>query len=288
MNNTGKAFLAVASLALISGLGWWALDRGQQVTGVPQAQSSASGGAGISVHTVDPDWLNEIDASIRLLSESLSASGNIGGAIALIDVLDARIARQPAQARLAPLRRALTADREKLVAARGVDVTAAATLIDQMVLDVDSLVLISAPKPLTAPKPKQPVKPAATGLPTWDELLAGLKFRFSEVVQIRRVENPEAVFLTPEQGSLVAERLRLRLLSARLALVSRQERVFQQDIGQAEKILAQAFDPQNEMVARHRRSMVGLKAIADKLSLPTLLAPAAVEALKRELAKPAS
>jgi uncharacterized protein HemX len=92
------------------------------------------------------------------------------------------------------------------------------------------------------------------------------------MVRIRRVENPEAIFLSPEQGALVTERLRLRLLSARIALVARQDKIFAQDIGQAEKILAEVFESQNSRVMAHRKTLASIKGLIEKIPLPTSLA----------------
>ncbi|MBU3720435.1 MAG: hypothetical protein FGM22_06710, partial [Burkholderiaceae bacterium] len=103
----------------------------------------------------------------------------------------------------------------------------------------------------------------------------------SDMVRIRRVENPEAVFLTPEQGALVTERLRLRLLSAKIALVSRQDKIFAQDIAQAEKILGDVFDPQSPKVASHRKTLSALNLLAEKIPLPSRLAlTEALEAIR--------
>jgi uroporphyrin-III C-methyltransferase len=49
-------------------------------------------------------------------------------------------------------------------------------------------------------------------------------------VQIRRVDGNEAMLLPPDQAYFLRENLRLRLLSARLALLAQDEAAFQADL----------------------------------------------------------
>ena len=57
------------------------------------------------------------------------------------------------------------------------------------------------------------------GQEVWTEL--------KRLVQIRRVDGNEAVLLPPDQAYFLRENLRLRLLSARLALLSQDQAAFQ-------------------------------------------------------------
>lgn len=307
MNNIGKTAAAGVALAALLGTGWWVIDQGQITPDAlpgaretPAALLPPADTLRAEYKALSPEWVGEIDASIRLLTESLSMSGNIAASIALLDVLDARVARHEAKTLLAPLRAALASDREKLNAARVLDIAGVAATLDRMAIDIDTLPLLAARKPLlnrssaspgtvgsdaggTAPAPQ-------SALPAWQGLWDALVARVSEVVQVRRVDNPQALLLTPEQSALVAERLRLRLLSARLALVSRQESVFLHDIGTAEKLLLQIFDPQDARVIEHQKSLTQFSQLSGRLSVPAgLKAPVAMEQLRQQLAvKPSS
>lgn len=276
MSTIGKTLLAIISLLLLLAMGWWALDR------------APMDGQRSSVDEIDPQWVAEMQASTRLLSDSLLITGNIKGALAMLDVLDARIARQPAKEKLVPVRLALAADRQRLMAAGALDLNEAAMQIEAIILDIDSLPLISTPRPLKAAPSDAERLAEDWGFPSFKDIIAGLQSKLSEMIRIRRVENPEAVFLTPEQGALVTERLRLRLLSARLALISRQDKVFALDIAQAEKILGDVFDPKNSKVISHKKTLAALSAVAQKMPLPPKLALSdALEALKPAESAPA-
>src|SRR5260363_410305 len=53
----------------------------------------------------------------------------------------------------------------------------------------------------------------------WERFSAGIAQQWSGLVQMRRIDRDHALLITPEQGLLARENLKLRLLSARLALL---------------------------------------------------------------------
>jgi len=233
-----------------------------------------------SVAMPSVDLLNELEASLRFVSETVAVNGNISVGVALVDMLDARLARLPNPGIWAEMRKALAADRQTLVQLQSVDIVALARQLDLIVADIDQLPLISAPRPLMdRSQPK--ASPSTGALAAWQEILNGLQSRLADVIRIRRVENPEAVFLTPEQGTLVAERLRLRLISARFALISRQDKLLESDIAQSLKILEQAFDTEHERVRMHRETLRNVVKTAGTLKPMTpMSAFAALGALR--------
>ena len=278
MNTTGKTLLSAFVLAVLLGGGWWLMDRDHPSGPSGPAVEPIANAASVAMPSVD--LLNELEASLRFVSETVAVNGNISVGIALVDVLDARLARLPNPGMWAELRKALAADRQTLAQLQSVDIVALARQLDVIVADIDQLPLISAPRPLM--ERSQPKASPPTGaLPAWQEILNGLESRLADVIRIRRVENPEAVFLTPEQGALVAERLRLRLISARFALISRQDKLLESDIAQSLKILEQAFDTEHERVRMHRETLRNVVKTAGTLKPMTpMSAFAALGALR--------
>lgn len=74
---------------------------------------------------------------------------------------------------------------------------------------------------------------------TWGEVRS--------LVRLSRVDNPESVLASPDQVFFLRENLKLRLLNARLSLLSRQFDVAQSDLRDAQRVLDRYFD------AGHRR-----------------------------------
>jgi uroporphyrin-3 C-methyltransferase len=60
---------------------------------------------------------------------------------------------------------------------------------------------------------------------------------------VSRIDQPEAVLLAPEQGFFLRENLKLKLLNARLALLSRQTESARADVAAASAALNRYFDP---------------------------------------------
>jgi uroporphyrin-3 C-methyltransferase/uroporphyrinogen III methyltransferase/synthase len=59
---------------------------------------------------------------------------------------------------------------------------------------------------------------------------------------VRTVDNPDALMLSPSESYFVRENLKLRLLNARLALLSRNEGTFRDDLNTAQQQLVKYFD----------------------------------------------
>ena len=70
--------------------------------------------------------------------------------------------------------------------------------------------------------------------PVWAEVRA--------LVRVTRIDRPEAALLAPEQAAFLRENLKLRVLNARLALLSRQFDIAQSDLAVAQSMLDKFFD----------------------------------------------
>lgn len=134
---------------------------------------------------------------------------------------------------------------------------------------------------------------AATG--AWDQVLReatqwslkGLSAAWTELrglVRITRIDNPEAVLSSPEQQYFLRENLKLRLLNARLALLSRQFDVAQSDLQDAQRALERYFDPSSRRVVSTLELLRQVGQLSRQVSLPrpdeTLAALAAVNTLR--------
>ena len=68
----------------------------------------------------------------------------------------------------------------------------------------------------------------------WDEVRS--------LVRVTRIDHPDAALLAPDQAFFVKENLKLRLLNARLALLSRQFDTAQSDLQVSQAWLDRYFD----------------------------------------------
>ncbi len=88
------------------------------------------------------------------------------------------------------------------------------------------------------------------------------------LVRVTRIDHPEAMLLTPEQAFFVRENLKLRLLNARLALLSRQFDVVQSDLAQARTSLDRYFDRNTRRVVAASEQMAAIAAQSRQVPLP--------------------
>ncbi len=219
--------------------------------------------------------LSEVEQILLLASQQLSLGANVQAALAGLQVADAKLARLD-RPQLAALRRALARDMDRLKAVPYVDVAGISIKLDQMIAAIDELPLAKderLPPPATdAPPPDEPA---------WVRLLRGMWSDVKNVIRIEVSDRPAAPLVTPQQSFFLRENLRLRLLSARLALLARDERAFHADIQAAGAWLRQYFDAKSKPVQTALATLAQHAAIAMPTELPDLSASVdAVRALK--------
>ncbi len=84
-------------------------------------------------------------------------------------------------------------------------------------------------------------KLSLTGLA--QRVLGGVRDESRKLLRVSRIDYPEAALLSPEQSFFLRENLKLRLLNARLSLLSRQTESARSDLQNASAWMARYFDP---------------------------------------------
>jgi uroporphyrin-3 C-methyltransferase/uroporphyrinogen III methyltransferase/synthase len=249
------------------------------------------------------DWaLAEVEQILSVASQQLQLAGNVQGAIIGLQNADNRLARAD-KPQFIGLRRVIQRDLERLNALPNVDLAGNALRIDSLVSMVDSLPLLSDEKP--APRPRLDAQVQESALPElaartntaggvnlplnlppnaqaneadWGERLsdalrhaaAEVWQEFQQLVHIRRVDQPNALLLAPDQIYFVRENLKLRLLNARLALLARQETTYRADLLRAQESLQQYFDTRSKQTIAALTLMKQIQASNTVVELPTL------------------
>lgn len=99
-------------------------------------------------------------------------------------------------------------------------------------------------------------------------LLAHVWGEVKSLVRVTRIDNPDAMLLAPEQAWFLRENLKLRLLNARLALLSRQFDAAQLDLREAQTMLDRYFDGSVRRVQQGRELLRQVAAEARAVSVP--------------------
>jgi uncharacterized protein HemX len=221
------------------------------------------------------DWvLAEIEQVLTIASQQLQLVGNAPVALAALQAADARLARS-GRAQFLPLRKAFARDIERLKAAPGLDVPGIAVKIDHMIAGVDSLPLAQDMRPQPATAEKMPAESLWSGLV--EELLGELR----QLVRIQKMDGAEAVLLSPSQAYFLRENLKLRLLNARIALLTRDEAAYRSDLDAAAASLERYVDTRSGAAASMAANLKELRSAGVGPLFPTMTESlAAVRAYK--------
>ncbi|KAB2319588.1 heme biosynthesis operon protein HemX [Betaproteobacteria bacterium SCN1] len=218
------------------------------------------------------EWtLAEIEQVLLTAAQQLQLTGNVKAAIVALEGADVRLQRLN-KPQFTELRRAIAADLAKLRAVPSLDEVGASARIEALVAQHASWPLASAQGSEAVPAPRT-VNALSLGQELWGEL--------KRLVQIRRVEGNEAVLLPPDQAYFLRENLRLRLLSARLALMGQDEAAFRADLQAARDMLTRYFNTRDAGVAAALKEIHWLSRLNIEVKLPGIDASlAALEAYK--------
>jgi len=215
--------------------------------------------------------LAEIEQVLLTAAQQLQLAGNVKAAIIALEGADTRLQRLN-KPQFTALRRAIASDLANLRAVPSVDEVGASARIEALVAHHASWPLASAQASEAVPAPRS-MQAASFGQELWAEL--------KHLVQIRRVEGNEAVLLPPDQAYFLRENLRLRLLSARLALMSQDQAAFQADLRAVSHMLERYFNTRDAGVADAIKEVKRLSSLQIAIKLPGIDASlAALDAYK--------
>jgi uroporphyrin-3 C-methyltransferase/uroporphyrinogen III methyltransferase/synthase len=234
------------------------------------------------------EWaLSEVEQVLSTASQQLQLAGNVQGALIALQNADRSLSRSD-KPQFIIVRRAIAADMEKLKATPAVDLAGVAVRLDSVIAQVDTLPLLSDEKPLLPAAPvraqraQQHTAPAAPTTPavslgigermiaTWRNWSEEMWDDVRQLIRVRSVNTPEALMLSPDQNYFVRENLKLRLLNARLALLSRDETTFASDLAAAQQTLDKYFDTRARTTQQAQAALRQVQANNLAIEMPTL------------------
>lgn len=227
----------------------------------------------------DENVLADIDAALRVAVQHSAITGSVDPLVAALRQADERLGRH-AQPRLERVRRAVAQDLDRARTAGAVDVPMLSLRLDEIIRQVDELPLLSALDRKGAaraqPRPAAAAASAASAPTGWAGGLGAGWSTFVErawnevrtLVRVTRIEVPEAMLVAPEQLFFLRENLKLRLLNARLALLSRQFDIAQSDLRDAQSALERYFDRSSRRVASAMDTVRQVTAQARVVTVP--------------------
>ena len=212
------------------------------------------------------EWaLAEIEQVLSTASQQLQLAGNVPGALIALQNADRSLSRSD-KPQFITIRRAIAKDLDKLKALPSVDSVGLALRLDNVMAQVDTLPMLADEKPTLPAAPEKKTRaaakpavaardgkaaaaPAEEGSPwlhqaqdVWNSWSSEMWTDVRQLIRVRSVDTPDALMLSPSQAYFLRENLKLRLLNARMALLSRNETAFRSDLIAAQEALNKYFD----------------------------------------------
>lgn len=205
--------------------------------------------------------LAEIEQVLLTAAQQLQLAANVHAAIIALESADQRLQRL-SKPQLTPLRRAIAADLARLRATPQLDTIGLSAKLEALSTQQRKWPLASA----HARTSRTPETTAQAARHFGDEIWSELK----SIVQVRRMGANESVLLPPEQEYFLRENLKLRLLSARLALLLQDQSGYHADISAAEKMLAQYFNHRDDGVEAAMNELKRLGSLRIAVKVPDI------------------
>jgi uroporphyrin-3 C-methyltransferase len=213
----------------------------------------------------DQTALAEVEQMLMIAGQQLQLSANVKAALIAMQHADNRLQRLDRPA-LAGLRKSINHDIDKLRALPIIDAASINTRIDSVVAEIDTLPLsqdirAQAEKPLPVP---------AVAENAWNKFWRELWQEAKQLVRIENTQKQELPLLSPTQTFFLRENLRIRLLSARLALLSHDEVSYKRDLKNAQDWIKLYFDTQSKDSAQALATLQKLAASNINIDLPDI------------------
>jgi uroporphyrin-3 C-methyltransferase/uroporphyrinogen III methyltransferase/synthase len=247
------------------------------------------------------DWaLAEIEQVLSTASQQLQLAGNVPGALIALQNADRSLSRSD-KPQFIVIRRAIAKDIDRLKALPLLDTTGITLRLDSLISEVDGMPLLSDEKPslpATQPKPVRRVDPkapvtngrgrdsqwTATLEDKWQSWSDEMWGEVRQLIRVRTVDTPDALLLSPTQAYYARENLKLRLLNARLALLSRNEGAFRSDLIAAQDEIGKYFDTRAKQTQVAQALLKQVQGSNLSIDMPTLAE--SLNAVRNYKAKP--
>ena len=210
----------------------------------------------------------EVEQLLTIANQQLQLSSNVKSAL---------LALQAAQKRLEPLdlpravqlRETLALEIESLRDIPQLDMLSLSAQLTQLSELCGKLPLISERQPtLNASTAQQ--KPAVESMSPLQKLIQPLWEDIKNLVTVERINKPEPPLLATDQAFYLRENIRLRLLTARIALLQHDEATYKADLNTVKNWLSEYFDTRHPDTIKAFNLLKKLSSNKISMELPQL------------------
>ena len=190
-------------------------------------------------------WLvDEIEFSLNVATQQLLLTGNKEATIKSLKSIESRL-NQFDKPELVPLKQAISSDLIALSqGASNVNVTSTAVMISSLESRVDGLKTLLEG---VLTKPEAPEAASNPKLSWWQNVWNGIKGSFKGLVEVRKLDNKDAMLISPEQSEYLKENIRLHLVSARIALMQQQSELYKSELQAVDTAIRTYYDTNDSL-----------------------------------------
>ena len=215
----------------------------------------------------DDNLVVEIDSAVRLAQQQAQMTGNVDLLLAALKTADQRITRA-AQPRLTPLQRAIVRDIDRLKTKTIADTPSLLIKMDELIRLTDDLPTANAAPISLVNNVSLRRQPEEELGDWWLRLWESVQNEVRGLVQVSRIDAPEAVLIAPEQAFFLRENLKLHLLNARLGLLARQAEWVNGDLESAATSIERYFAISTRRVQTAKNLLEQLRSQTKNLEVP--------------------
>lgn len=180
--------------------------------------------------------VTEAEQLMVIANQQLQLASNVKSALLALQTAYSRLQSLDSKEALA-LRESLAQDITKLQNLPLVDVAEMSAQLEELARNVDKLTLVSD----RHPKPKKSATKDENAN-VWAKLTQEVWQDMRNIIRLERIDRPEPPLLDPEQVFFLKENIKLRLLTARIALLQHDEATYRADIKTVRNWLSSHFD----------------------------------------------
>ena len=239
----------------------------------------------------DENLVVDVESALRLAQQQAQLTGSVEPLLAALKTADQRLTRA-AQPRLNAVRRALASDTDKIKAAAVTDIPSLLVKLDEISRLVEDLPVLNtvtavarvetqnAPSKVAGSKSaaKSTAIAPANQEADWQTSLQNfmqsnwliVRAELAKLVRVSRIENPDAVLLSPEQTYFLHQNLKLKILNARLGLLGRQIQSAKSDLASVADDVRKYSDPTSKQAQTLQSSLSLVQAQLGNASIPAL------------------
>lgn len=222
----------------------------------------------------DEVTLEEVEQLLLIANQQLQLANNVKAALIALQEADVRLQRID-RPQLTPIRKILSLDMDLLKTAPYVDTVGISLRLDNLAREIDKLPLAMELRP----EEKKPSPGRSDTESVWLRFVREIWNDIKQLVRVQNMDKPDIALLPPSQAYFLRENLRLRLLSARHALLARNPASFKADIEASLDWTNRYFDTSSEAVSSMLETLRELRDSDVGVELP--LISASLDAIRK-------